>query len=94
MENSDSKINLNSQIVIYKDRNGNVKIDVRFDGTTVWLTLEHMATLFDKVKSTINEHILNIYKEKELVQAETIQKIGNSDFLVMSSFFGCNCILT
>ena len=74
--------NPNSQIVIYKDKDGRVKIDVRFDGNTVWLTLELMAKLFDKAKSTINEHILNIYKEKELVEAETIQKIGNSDFLV------------
>jgi hypothetical protein len=72
----------NSQIVIYKDQKGNVKIDVRFDDNTVWLTLGHMAKLFDKAKSTINEHILNIYKEKELVEGETIQKIGNSDFLV------------
>jgi hypothetical protein len=71
-----------SQIVIYKDQNGKVKIDVRFDGDTVWLTLELMAMLFNKAKSTINEHILNIYKEKELIEAETIQKIGNSDFLV------------
>ena len=71
-----------SQIVIYKDQNGKVKIDVRFDNNTVWLTLEHIAKLFDKAKSTINEHILNIYKEKELVESETIQKIGNSDFLV------------
>ena len=38
--------NNNSQIVIYKDKNGNVKIDVRFDGDTVWLTLEHMTKLF------------------------------------------------
>ncbi len=72
---------LHSQIVIYKDQNGNVKIDVRFDGETVWLTLESMAKLFDKAKSTINEHILNIYKENELEKGLTIQKIGNSDFL-------------
>ncbi|MDR3558322.1 MAG: virulence RhuM family protein [Candidatus Pacebacteria bacterium] len=76
------KTSNNSQIIIYRDQNGKVKIDVRFDGDTVWLTLEHMAKLFDKAKSTINEHILNMYKEKELVEAETIQKIGNSDFLV------------
>src|SRR5882724_13535244 len=72
----------NSQIVIYKDQDSNVKIDVRFDGDTVWLTLEQMAKLFGKAKSTINEHILNIYAEKELIEALTIQKIGNSDFLV------------
>ena len=70
-----------SQIVIYKAENGQTKIDVRFDGDTVWLTLEQMAQLFDKARSTINEHILNIYEEKELVEGLTIQKIGNSDFL-------------
>ncbi|MCX6716657.1 MAG: virulence RhuM family protein [Candidatus Taylorbacteria bacterium] len=74
--------NPNSQIVIYKDQNGKVKIDVRFDNNTVWLSLEHMAKLFDKARSTINEHILNIYKEGELIEGLTIQKIGNSDFLV------------
>ena len=77
----------NSQIVIYKDQNGKVKIDVRFDNNTVWLTLEHIAKLFDKAKSTINEHVLNIYKEKELAEDETIQKIGNSDFLVKPTHY-------
>ncbi len=70
-----------SQIIIYKTETGETKIDVRFDGETVWLTLEQMAQLFDKAKSTINEHVLNIYKEGELKEALTIKKIGNSDFL-------------
>jgi hypothetical protein len=39
-----------------------------------------MAELFNKSRSTINEHILNIYKEKELVKEETLRKVGNSDF--------------
>src|SRR3990167_1783998 len=76
-----------SQIVIYKAETGETKIDVRFDGETVWLTLEQMAQLFDKAKSTINEHILNIYKEEELVEDQTIQKIGNSDFLVKPTHY-------
>ena len=81
------KGNPQSQIVIYKAETGETKIDVRFDGDTVWLTLEKMAQLFDKAKSTINEHILNIYKEGELTEAETIQKIGNSDFLVKPTHY-------
>ena len=59
---------LNSQIVIYKDQNGNVKIDVRFDGNTVWLTQEAIATLYDKGRSTVTEHIQNIFEEGELLQ--------------------------
>src|SRR3989338_3483991 len=60
------KENLSSQIVIYKDKNGNIKIDVRFDGDTVWLTQEAIATLYVKGRSTITEHIQNIFVESEL----------------------------
>jgi len=56
----------NSQIVIYKDQNGNIKIDVRFDGDTVWLTQDAIAALYDKGRSTITEHIQNIFQEGEL----------------------------
>jgi len=41
----------------------------------VWLTQEQMAKLFGKAKSTINEHIKNVYKEGELVENETMTKI-------------------
>ena len=68
--------NSNSQIVIYKDKNGRVKIDVRFDGDTVWLTLENMAKLFDKAKSTINELWQKIF---ELTQDEKILGATNGD---------------
>ena len=47
---------------------------------TVWLTQDQMAELFDKAKSTINEHIQNIYDEKELISEETMKKFGNSEF--------------
>jgi hypothetical protein len=56
----------NSQIVIYKDQNGNVKIDVRFDGNAVWLTQDAISSLYDKGRSTVTEHIQNIFKEGEL----------------------------
>lgn len=46
----------------------------------VWLTQDQMALLFGKAKSTINEHILNIYIENELVEETSIRKIGISDF--------------
>lgn len=76
-----------SQIVIYKTETGETKIDVRFDGATVWLNLEQMSKLFDKAKSTINEHILNIYNEGELEKALTISKIGNSDFAKKPTYY-------
>lgn len=55
-------------------------MDVTFEDDTVWLTQEQMAELFQKAKSTINEHIANIYKDGELEQQSTMRKIGNSEF--------------
>lgn len=69
-----------SEILIYKNQEGNIKIDVRLEDETVWLTQDQMALLFGKAKSTINEHILNIYAENELVEETSIRKIGISDF--------------
>ena len=69
-----------SEILIYQNQEGNIKIDVRLEEETVWLTQDQMALLFGKAKSTINEHILNIYTENELVEETSIRKIGISDF--------------
>jgi hypothetical protein len=70
----------NSHIVIFRTDDDNVSVDVRFDEETVWLTIDDMVNLFEKSRSTINEHILNIYAEGELSEAESKRKIGNSDF--------------
>ncbi len=70
----------NSEILIYQNQEGNIKIDVQLQDETVWLSQEQMATLFGKSKSTINEHIQNIYKEGELEKEETLQKFGISEF--------------
>ncbi len=64
---------LNSQIVIYKDQNGNIKIDVRFDGNTVWLTQKMMSILFQVSVPTINEHIKNLIHEQEIDSLATIR---------------------
>jgi hypothetical protein len=71
-----------SEILIYQNTDGRIKIDVMLDQETVWLTIAQMAELFQKSRSTINEHILNIYKEGELEKEASLRKIGNSDFSV------------
>lgn len=71
---------MQGEILLYKNQDGNIKIDVRLDDETVWLTQDQMALLFGKAKSTINEHILNIYTENELVEETSVRKIGISDF--------------
>lgn len=70
----------NSELVMYTTADGVTKVTVTFVDETVWLTQEQMAELFQKSKSTINEHIKNIYSEGELQQAGTMRKFGNSEF--------------
>jgi len=70
----------NTKIIIYQTEDGNTKIETRLEDETVWLTIDQMADLFQKSRSTINEHILNIYEEKELDNEQSMRKIGNSDF--------------
>ena len=65
-------------IVIFK--NQDVNLEVNMQDETVWLSQEQMSKLFDKAKSTINEHIRNIYKSGELLENETMSKFGNSEF--------------
>ena len=69
-----------SDIIIYQTEGGNTKIETRLEDETVWLTIDQMAELFQKSRSTINEHILNIYEEKELDNEQSRRKIGISDF--------------
>ena len=69
-----------SEILLYQTEDGQTKIDVRLEEETVWLTIDQMSQLFQKSRSTINEHIINIYKEGELEKEPSLRKIGNSDF--------------
>lgn len=71
---------MNSEILIYQNPDGKINIDVRLEDETVWLTQDQMATLFGKAKSTINEHIKNIYDEQELEESATMKKFGISEF--------------
>ena len=66
-------------IIIYQSEDGVVRLDVRLEDKTVWLTIDQMAELFGKSRSTINEHILHIYEEGELEEDKTKRKIGISD---------------
>lgn len=62
------------QFLIYQAEDGKLKLDVRLEEETVWLTQKLMAELFQKDIRTINEHIQNVYEEKELLPEATIRK--------------------
>ncbi len=72
--------NERNQIIIYKSTDGLSELSVHLEDETVWLSIDQMAELFQKSRSTVNEHILNIFKEKELEKESCMRKIGNSDF--------------
>ncbi len=61
-----------SNIIIYTTEDGLSKIETTFDGDTVWLSIDQMAELFQRDKSTISRHIKNIYSEEELAQEATV----------------------
>ena len=67
-----------NEIILFE--NQGVQLEVNVKDETVWLTQEQMSKLFGKAKSTINEHIKNIFKENELQENETMTKFGNSEF--------------
>lgn len=66
----------NSNIVMYTTEDGLTKIEVTFENDTVWLSLEQMAELFQRDKSTVSRHIKNIFAEGELKQRATVAKFA------------------
>ena len=61
------------EIAIFKTDSEDINVEVIFEDETVWLTQEQMAQMFEKAKSTINEHIKHIFEEGELDKSEVIR---------------------
>lgn len=68
------------EILLYEWADWKFNVQVRLENETVRLSQEQMAIIFWKSRSTINEHIKNIYNEWELLESETLYKFGNSEF--------------
>ena len=69
---------IQDEIVIYQSKDGNVKVDVLFQDETVWLSQEQMALLFGKGRTTITEHISNIFSEGELQEDMVCRKFRHT----------------
>ena len=65
--------NNNNEILIYQSQDGTIKVDVLFEGETVWLSQSQLSTLFGKSKSTISEHIKHIFEEGELDSSAVVR---------------------
>ena len=64
------------EMLIYQTEDGLIKIDVNMQDETVWLSLEQMADLFQRDKSTISRHVKKIFDEGELVRTSTVAKFA------------------
>ena len=74
-----------SGIIIYQTEDGQTKVDAIFSGETVWLSLNQMADLFQRDKSTISRHIKNVFEEGELDRKVVVAKFTTTEFLTNSS---------
>ena len=65
-------------LLLYQSEDGGIKLDVHFEDETVWPTLDQMASLFSRDKSTISKHIKNIFTEGELAQQSVVANFATT----------------
>jgi len=71
---NDPKLPAKSQFLVYRTDDGELKIDVRLEGETAWLTQQHMADLFQTTVPNISMHLRNVFAEGELQMAATVKE--------------------
>ena len=64
------------QLLVYRDNDGSVKLEVRLQDETIWLTINQMAKLFGVDKSGISRHVKNIFESSELLREATVAKFA------------------
>ena len=75
-----NEIQNKGEILIYQTEDGQTKIEVACDGNTVWLSQSKMAELFQRDRTTINEHIKKIFADGEFLKSEVMTKVQNIHF--------------
>lgn len=84
----------NSSLILYTAEDGLTKIEATFDRDTVWLSIDQMADLFQRNKSTISRHIGNIYKEGELDRTATVQMEGERQVERQIEYYNLDVIIS
>ncbi|BAR51983.1 toxin-antitoxin system, toxin component, Fic family [Tannerella forsythia KS16] len=94
------KVSNNDNMLIYRSADGKIKIDVRLENETVWLSLDQMATLFGRDKSTISRHVKNVFEEGELspeatvANFATVQAEGNREVARNIDYYNLDIIIS
>ena len=68
-----SNTEIKSEMLIYQNEDGTVKLDVRLENETLWMSQQMMAELFQTTKQNIGQHLKNIFAEDELVQESVVK---------------------
>ena len=63
---------MDNQIIIYQTEDGQIRVDVRMENETVWLTTSQMAMLFEREESNIRRHVINVFKEGKLEKENNV----------------------
>lgn len=71
-------INMNSEIIMYQTEDGFSKVETTFENDTVWLSIDQMAELFQRDKSTISRHIKNVFHEGELIRNAVVANLATT----------------
>lgn len=71
-------MNQYGEIIIYQTEDGLTKIDVNMQDETVWLSLDQMAQLFQRDKSTISRHIKNVFEDGELSRDSVVANFATT----------------
>src|SRR3970040_2636163 len=66
---------MSGEIVVYQTADGEVRVDVRLESETVWLTQNHMAELFGRERSVVSKHLRNVFREGELDEKSNVQNL-------------------
>ena len=64
----------NGNILIYQNENGDTRVDAYFNDSSIWMTQKSICELYQLSKSSISEHISNIYSDGELSREATVRK--------------------
>ena len=89
-----------NKLILYKDENGKVSVNVRFANEDVWLTINFIAEFYSTTRQDIDYHIANIYKDGELHKEATcknnlqVRKEGNREVQHSQSHYYLNVIIT
>lgn len=85
------------KIIIYKTDDGQTKLQVKIEDETVWLTQDQIAGLFDKGRTTITEHIKNIFKEGELNEkavCREFRRTGSDEKQYLVNYYNLDVIIS